>query len=70
MSAMKEKPNREALRSIMLEYRLNSTHIAELIHVTPSRVRTFASERGADISTASLELLQFKVKGVKNVSFG
>lgn len=70
MSDIKEKPNREELRRIMLEYRLNSEHVAKLIHVTPSRVRTFASAKGADISKASLELLQYKVEGVKNVSIG
>lgn len=63
-----KKPNRDELREIMVKYRLNSVHVGELIHISPSRVRTFASTSGADITTASLELLKFKVEGVSNVN--
>jgi hypothetical protein len=57
----KEKPNKESLRQIMQDYRLGSKHVAELIHTTGSTVRTYCSNHGADISTANLELLQYKV---------
>lgn len=57
----KDKPNKEALRQIMQDYRLGSKHVAELLHTTDSTIRTYCSNHGADISTANLELLQYKV---------
>tara|TARA_R100000951_G_scaffold116795_1_gene131039 strand:- start:3781 stop:4014 length:234 start_codon:yes stop_codon:yes gene_type:complete len=67
------KPNKETLRKIMQDYRLGSKHVAELIHTTDSTIRTYCSNYGADISTANLELLQFKLgekqaEAIKNVS--
>jgi len=67
------KPNKEALRKIMQDYRLGSKHVAELIHTSDSTVRAYCSNYGADISIANLELLQYKVGaiqsgGIKNVS--
>lgn len=59
--AIQTKPNKEALRQIMQDYRLGSKHVAKLIHTTDSTIRTYCSNNGADISTANLELLQFKV---------
>lgn len=57
----KGKPNKEALRQIMQDYRLGSKHVAELLHTTDSTIRTYCSNNGADISPANLELLQYKV---------
>ena len=64
---MSDKENRNELRQIMFDYRLNAKHVAELIHTTHGTVRTYCSETGADISNANLELLKYKVGELKNV---
>lgn len=57
----KKKKNKESLRELMQAYRLGSKHVADLLHTTDGTVRTYCSNHGADISTANLELLQFKL---------
>ena len=65
---MTQKKNREELRQIMTDYRLNSEHVANLIHSSSTTVRIYCSLTGADISKANLELLKFKVGELKNVT--
>lgn len=60
----KKKENKDKLRELMQSYRLGSKHVAELLHTTDGTIRTYCSNNGSDISTAHLELLQFKL-GVK-----
>lgn len=68
----KKKKNKEKLRELMQAYRLGSKHVAELLHTSDGTIRTYCSNRGSDISTPHLELLQFKLgekqaEGIKNV---
>ena len=73
MSTDHRESNRQILRSIMQEYRLGSKHVAEMLHTTDGTIRTYCSNKGADISSANLELLQLKTgskkpEGITNVS--
>lgn len=61
-----KKQNREELRALMTEYRLQPSHVADLIYSSAATIRIYISKTGADISDANLELLKFKIGDLKN----